>query len=64
MAEGATTKFTPFPPKGIDLEFRDFMGNFPECLLHLPGAAAPKTIGISETVSEMPGFHEFLNPDL
>ena len=61
---GCDHKIYTLSPEGHRLEFRDFMGNFPECLLHLPGAAAPKTIGISETVSEMPGFHEFLNPDL
>ena len=60
---GYNHKMYTLSPEGHRLEFRDFMGNIPECILHLP-AAKPKTIGINETVSEMPGYYKFLNPDL
>jgi len=59
---GYNHKIYVLNPDGHVLEFRDFMGNFPACILHLPGNRNVKTAEIGELVSDMAGFFEYMNP--
>lgn len=59
---GSNHKIFGLGSSGHQLEFRDFMGNFPECILHLPEKRDAMAVEIGERVSEMAGFHQYLNP--
>jgi len=48
-------------PDGYRLEFKDWLGHGTECILQFPGNPNAKTARISERVSDMAGFYEYLN---
>ena len=56
---GHNLKVYVLSPEGHRLEFRDFMGNSPCCILHLPGRPEAKSAPIGQLVSQMSGFMNF-----
>ena len=61
MGGGGSNHKTYLLPGGQQLEFRDWMGNNPECLLYVPGMSESISAKIGEQVTNMAGFHEFIN---
>lgn len=58
---GGNRKTYTLDASGYELEFYDFFGNNPICILHVPGKREIATARIGQVVPEMEGFNQFLN---
>ena len=47
---------------GYQLEFYDFMGRNPKCMLHAAGVQQVTSAPIGQRVTDMAGFDKYLNP--
>ena len=59
---GGNRKTYALDESGHELEFYDFLGNNPKCILHTPGKRAVASAQIGQRITEMEGFGKYLNP--
>lgn len=59
---GGNHKTYALDESGHELEFYDFLGINPTCILHAPGKRTVASAKIGQRIAEMAGFDKYLNP--